>query len=208
MNRLKELRTARGITQDELGAMLGVQKAAICKYETGRVALPNSCLVRLVEIFSVSADYILGRDDVTPLPKRMREKITASPKETNVVPVPLVGMVHAGEPMLAEECIQEYIPVSAGEVYDGDYFFMEVVGDCMLGDHIVEGAVVLVKRENEMIDNRIYVVRIGDEVLLRRIKRIKRSVALIPSNNAYDPMILSEGDIHVVGRVVEARMRF
>ena len=66
MNRIKELRRARGITQDELGVMLGVQKAAVCKYETERVALPNHVLVRLVDIFGVSADYILGRADEIP----------------------------------------------------------------------------------------------------------------------------------------------
>ena len=41
MNRLKELRNRRGISQEELGALLGVQKAAVCKYELGRVPLPN-----------------------------------------------------------------------------------------------------------------------------------------------------------------------
>lgn len=51
MNRLKQLRNSRGITQDELGRMLGVQKAAICKYENGRVNMPNSVIMRLVEIF-------------------------------------------------------------------------------------------------------------------------------------------------------------
>lgn len=60
MNRLKQLRNSRGITQDELGRMLGVQKAAICKYENGRVNMPNSVIMRLVEIFQVSADYLLG----------------------------------------------------------------------------------------------------------------------------------------------------
>ena len=206
MNRLKELRKARGVTQDELGSVLGVQKAAVCKYETGRVALPNHVLMRLADYFGVSADYLLGKDDVTPIPKRVHTPSQGSLAEA--VAVPLVGMVHAGEPMLAEEYVSDYIPVAAGEVYDGDYFFMEVVGDCMTGDHIAEGSVVLIKRESDVREGKIYVVRFEDEVLLRRIKRIKRSIALIPSNPAYDPMIVSEGDIAVIGRVVESRLRF
>lgn len=47
MNRLRELRKQHGLTQDELGQALGVQKAAICKYETGRVPLPNDALMQL-----------------------------------------------------------------------------------------------------------------------------------------------------------------
>lgn len=216
MNRLKELRKARGITQDELGEILGVQKAAVCKYETGRVALPSHVLLRLVDYFGVPSDYILGNDDVTPIPKHVGERLrrrSAGEDEpygcgVEAAAVPLVGMVHAGEPMLAEEYVSDYIPVAAGEVYDGEYFFMEVVGDCMTGDHIAEGSIVLVKRESDLREGKIYVVRFEDEVLLRRVKRIKRSIALIPSNPAYDPMIVADGEVSIIGRVVESRLRF
>ena len=78
MNRLKQLRNSRGITQDELGRMLGVQKAAICKYENGRVNMPNSVIMRLVEIFQVSADYLLGTDEVVPLLKSNSAKLSSS----------------------------------------------------------------------------------------------------------------------------------
>jgi repressor LexA len=207
MNRIKELRSARGITQEQLGGLLGVKKAAVCKYENEKVGIPYSVLEKLIDIFGVSADHILCKDDVTPLPKPMRERIGFKHAESDAVSVPLVGMVHAGEPMLAEENITEYIPVSAGEVYDGDYFFMEVVGDCMTGDHIAEGSIVLVRRGSDLRDGLIYVIRIEDEVLLRGVKRIKNSIALIPSNPAYDPMIVQGGDVEVIGRVVESRMR-
>ena len=207
MNRIKELRRARGITQDELGALLGVKKAAVCKYENEKVGVPAAVLEKLGDIFGVSADHILCRDEVTPLPKAARERIVSAPRSGDAVLVPLVGMVHAGEPMLAEENITDYIPVAAGEVYDGDYFFMEVVGDCMTGDYIAEGAIVLVKKSSDLKDGYIYVVRMEDEVLLRRVKRIKKSIALIPSNPAYDPMIVTEGDIEIIGRVVESRLR-
>ena len=204
MNRIKELRQLRGITQDELGSMLGVKKAAVSKYENEKINIPTAVLNRLMDIFGVSADHIMCRDGARPIPGFMRERIM---EETSSVPVPLVGMVHAGEPMLAEENIVEYIPVAAGEVFDGDYFFMEVVGDCMTGDFIAEGAYILVKKTSDLREGYIYVIRLGDEVLLRRVKRIKKSIALIPSNPAYDPMIVSEGDLEVIGRVVESRMK-
>ena len=207
MNRIKELRKANGITQEQLGAMLGVQKAAVCKYENEKVGIPNAVLQKLAGIFGVTADHILCREEVTPLPKSMRERLSSQRLVSDAVSIPLVGMVHAGEPMLAEENITDHIPVSAGEVYDGEYFFMEVVGDCMTGDHIAEGGIVLVRKGSELRDGYIYVIRIEDEVLLRRVKRIKNSIALIPSNPAYDPMIVSGGDVEIIGRVVESRMR-
>ena len=207
MNRIKELRCARGITQEQLGALLGVKKAAVCKYENEKVGIPYQVLQKLIDIFGVTADHLLCKDEVTPLPKGIRERLGADRHEVDSVPVPLLGMVHAGEPMLAEENITDYIPVSAGEVYDGDYFFMDVVGDCMTGDHIAEGSIVLVRKGSDIKDGLIYVVRIEDEVLLRRVKRIKNSIALIPSNPAYDPMIIQGGDAEIIGRVVESRTR-
>ena len=207
MNRIRQLRLESGMTQDELGALLGVQKSAVSKYENGRVGLPYHVLSRLAELFSVTPDYLLGRGDATPLPKQARDIMAGSVPRVDAAAVPLVGQVHAGQPMLAEEFVEDHIPVAAGEVYDGDYFFMKVVGDCMTGDHIADGSIVLVKRGSDVKDGCIYVVRMEDEVLLRRVKRIKNGIALIPSNPVYDPMVVTGGDIHIIGRVVESRTR-
>ncbi len=207
MNRIRQLRLESGMTQDELGAALGVQKSAVSKYENEKVGVPYHVLSRLAGLFSVTPEYLLGHDDVTPLPKQARDIMSASAPQVDAVAIPLVGQVHAGLPMLAEEYVEDSIPVSAGEVYDGDYFFMRVVGDCMTGDHIAEGSIVLVRRGDSLKDGFIYVVRMEDEVLLRRVKRIKNGIALIPSNPVYDPMIVTGGDIHIIGRVVESRTR-
>jgi len=86
-----------------------------------------------VEIFQVSADYLLGTDEVVPLLKSSSAKLSSSSMpHTPAIGVPLVGFVHAGLPMLADENITEYIPVSANEVSSGECFFMQVEGDCMM----------------------------------------------------------------------------
>lgn len=64
LNRLRELRVERGWTQEELGAKLKVQKSAISKYEIGRSALSDELIEQLCDIFSCSADYLLGLSNV------------------------------------------------------------------------------------------------------------------------------------------------
>lgn len=64
MNRIKELRISNGLTQDELGKKLKVQKSAVSKYETERVPLTAETITQLTEIFDVSADYLLGNSDI------------------------------------------------------------------------------------------------------------------------------------------------
>ncbi len=63
MNRVKQLREEHNWTQEYLGNLLNVKKAAISKYETGRAALTDDTICRLVQIFQVSADYLLGISD-------------------------------------------------------------------------------------------------------------------------------------------------
>lgn len=63
MNRIKLLRKKNNWTQDELGNMLQVQKAAISKYETGTIPLTDETILKLSQIFNVSTDYLLGRDE-------------------------------------------------------------------------------------------------------------------------------------------------
>lgn len=65
MNRLKELRENHGMKQSELGKLLNVQDAAISKYESGKVPLTADTIIRLAEIFEVSTDYLLGREDLS-----------------------------------------------------------------------------------------------------------------------------------------------
>ena len=62
--RIKKLRKEKGLTQQQLGEMLGVQKSAIAKYENGRVPnLKKETLSRLAEIFNVTPNYLLGIDE-------------------------------------------------------------------------------------------------------------------------------------------------
>jgi len=190
-NRIRELRIQNGYTQDTLGNYLGVQKAAICKYETGRASLPQDMLLRLSDLFSVSTDYLLGRD--APL--------------AGTLSVPVVGRVHAGLPILAEENVEDHIPVPSEDLKNGEYFFMEVEGDCMTDAHIVEGSLVLVRMQSRVENGQIAVVRVNDEVVLRRVKWVRNQLILYPANPNYDPMVIASGDVQIIGRVVEARIQ-
>lgn len=215
MNRLKELRKEHNMSQEELGALLGVQKAAVCKYEVGRVPLPHDVLVKLCDHFGVSADYLLGRESagqesmgmVTPLFKQRTELPKSFRPIANVVGVPLVGRVHAGLPILADENISEYIPLPLSDATSGECFYMEVEGDCMTGEFIPEGALVLVRLQPSVENGQIAVIRLGEEVLLRKVKLMGEALMLIPANTRYEPMLVSRNDAEIIGRVVEVRIR-
>lgn len=114
--------------------------------------------------------------------------------------LPLVGEVAAGEPVVAEERIEEYLEVPeviGGET--GDYI-LRVKGDSMKDAGILEGDYVIVRPTQVAGDGEIVVALIEEEATVKRFYKEKEQVRLEPANKAYKPIRTS--DAHLLGRVV------
>ena len=114
--------------------------------------------------------------------------------------LPLVGQVAAGEPILAEENIEEYpeIPdVIGGQ--DGDYI-LKVRGESMKNAGIIEGDYVIVRPAEDAADGEIVVALIGEEATCKRFFREKDHIRLQPENDEMEPILSAEAQ--VLGKVV------
>jgi repressor LexA len=114
--------------------------------------------------------------------------------------LPLVGQVAAGEPVLAEEHIEEYLEVPAvigGET--GDYI-LNVKGDSMKDAGILEGDFVVVRPAQTADNGEIVVALLDDEATVKRFFREKDRVRLEPANKAYKPIRTREAEL--LGKVV------
>lgn len=85
MNRIKELRIARSLTQEDLGKVLNVQKAAISKYEKGRAEPSVDILKRMARYFSVSSDYLLELSDIAQPPVAPPSTPALTPQEQDLL---------------------------------------------------------------------------------------------------------------------------
>jgi repressor LexA len=114
--------------------------------------------------------------------------------------LPLVGRVAAGQPILAEENIEEYVEVP--EVIGGEEsdYVLRVQGDSMRDAGILEGDYVVVKASEEATNGEIVVALLEDEATVKRFFREKDRVRLQPENKAYKPIRTREAQI--LGRVV------
>ncbi len=113
--------------------------------------------------------------------------------------LPVVGEVAAGEPVLAEERIEEYLEVPeviGGET--GDYI-LRVKGDSMKDAGIIEGDYVVVRPAEIADDGEIVVAVIEDEATVKRFYRESDKVRLQPENKAYKPIVTTEAKL--LGRV-------
>ncbi len=143
---------------------------------------------------------LLRRDPSKP---RAIELLFEKAKKT-VLPegsgLPLVGNVAAGEPILAEENIDEYLEIPdviGGE--DGDYV-LRVRGESMVGAGIFEGDYVVVRPAEEAGDGEIVVALLGEEATVKRYFREADHIRLQPENDTMEP--IRSADVSILGRVI------
>lgn len=204
--RLVELRKSKKLTQQELADKLNISRATYAQYEIGRRKPDYETLEKLADFYKVSIDYLLGRTD-NPFTSSTRDiegvlrKIGATPLG-KTVPIPVLGVIRAGEPIYAQENIIGYQEVPEEDVRGGEYFFLIVTGDSMVGAGILPGSRVLVRRQDYVDDGAIAVVLVGKEATIKRIKHVDGKVLLMPANPMYEPQIYNEDEVKVIGKVV------
>jgi repressor LexA len=141
---------------------------------------------------------LLRRDPTKP---RAIELLVDKAKKAMRGPgLPIVGQVAAGEPILAEEHIEDYVEIPqviGGE--DGDYI-LRVKGDSMQDAGILEGDYVVVKQAEDAANGEIVVALLEDEATVKRFFREKSGIRLEPENKAYKP--IRSKDATVLGKVV------
>lgn len=101
--------------------------------------------------------------------------------------VPIVGNVAAGSPILAQECIEDYLTFDTGG-RSGEFFALRVRGESMLGAGILPGDLVVVRRQETANSGEIVVAMIEDEATVKRLSRKNGRTWLLPENDAYSPI--------------------
>ena len=207
-DRLKRLRKEHGYTQESLAAVIGVERSSVGKYEGKSGVIPsNDVLARIADLFGVSIDYLLEREN--------RNQISPANQTfpPNILPVqrrkiPILGNVAAGEPIFADEEHEEY--VIEDDANDCD-FALRIAGDSM-EPLLHDGDIVYVRQQDDVNDGEIGVVLIDDSATLKHIFHIPNGVQLVSENaTKYPPMVFTYPDcdaIRRLGKAVAFRRKF
>jgi len=107
--------------------------------------------------------------------------------------LPLVGKVAAGKPVLAVENVERHIPLDKNLFRSRPDYLLRVEGDSMRDAGILDGDILVVRRTSSPADGQIVVARLDDEVTVKRYRRNRRSISLIPENPAYDIIRVGPG---------------
>lgn len=192
---IKKLRIESGYSQEQLGNLLGVQRAAVQKWECGRVQnLKRETIKKLSEIFDVSPSTFIDSENfyeysnIIPLPNMNR--------------IPLLGNIACGEPILAEENIECDIDIPEDITAD---FALRCKGDSMIEARILDGDIVYIKQQPTVNNGEIAAVLIGEEATLKKVYLSGDTLTLLACNSSYEPFVYSGSDlenIRIIGKAV------
>ena len=118
----------------------------------------------------------------------------------NVVNVPIIGKVTAGQPILAVENIEDTFPVPKDLVDENNVFMLRIQGESMIDAGIYDGDFVLIKQQSDAINGEIVVALLGDSATVKRFFKEKDYIRLQPENQSMSPIITK--DVKILGKVI------
>ncbi|HHV99476.1 MAG TPA: transcriptional repressor LexA [Clostridiaceae bacterium] len=118
-----------------------------------------------------------------------------------LVDVPIVGKVTAGQPILAVENIEDTFPMPANLLHNSTAFMLRVQGDSMIEAGILDKDLVLVRQQNTAENGDIVVALINDEATIKTFYKEKGYVRLQPQNSSMEPIIVKD-NLTILGKVI------
>lgn len=195
---LRQARLAKGLTQRQVAAHIGINQNTYSYWETGRSRVDTAALPRLAALFGVSADYLLGN---------------AGEETPKGVKIPVLGRVAAGIPIEAVEDILDYEEISPHMAAQGEFFALQVKGRSM-EPRMQEGNIIICKKQADAETGDVAVVLVnGDDATVKKIKKTSAGLYLLPTNPAFDPLFYTYDEVMdrpvtIIGKVVELRAKY
>ena len=199
MNRLKELRKSRGLTQTDVAKYIGISQNNYSYWENGKVKIDTGSMQKLADFFGVTVDYILGNDTI--------------PQYKNIYPLtpyirlPIFGEIHAGTPINTDQGETGEWDFADVEYGDGKHFMLRVSGDSMTPT-IPDGSIAIIRQQDYADKGQVVVFALnGDEATLKRYYPQSNGNILLRGDNpeaesyVVTPEQLKNGEAHIIGVV-------
>ena len=200
---LKQIRKERGLSQDELAALLGTTKQVLSRYETKKRVPRLSVVSDYAQKLGIPLSMLSG-EAADPVPEITREN--------GVRRVPILGGTACGEPIYSPSDGTEFATIEEDVICD---FALIAQGDSMSGDRIHSGDIVFVRKQDTVRDGEIAAIALDNELTLKRVRRLRGpggSIAftqLLPSNPSYSPIDIGGEDetrcVKILGKAVAVR---
>jgi repressor LexA len=197
---LEALIRQRGTTVYRVSKATGIPASTFTDWKNGRSVPKAEKLLRIAKYFELTLDELL--DGALPRPGLGRGLCHR---------IPVIGQIRAGSPIITEESRigEEYAEVNDPE----EYFYLRVCGDSMKNCGMIDGSLVLFRKQQYASDGEIVACLVGgDSATVKRFRKQQRKILLQPENEAYEPIVLSpedfeSGEARILGVAVEIKIK-
>lgn len=183
-----------GITQEELAKKLGYKdRSTIAKIENDVNDITQSKIVAIAEALQTTAAALMGWEGhTTETPEKLPSNIIPMPEMRKI---PLLGVIACGEPILAEENIEDYVSIPKDMAGD---FALTCKGDSMINARIFNGDIVYIRQQDTVENGEIAAVLIDNEATLKRVRLFDDHISLEPENPMYKPLVFWNEEMNTV----------
>lgn len=191
-NNLKEELNKRRMTVADLAKALNISDSTVRSWANAEKYPRIEKIQQLADFFHITRSELISNkpDNIIPV--------------TKTVKIPLLGEIACGDPILAEENIEEYIDELVNYLPSGKCFYLKAKGDSMKPT-IPSGSKVLIRQQPDVEDDEIAAALILDtnEATLKRVKRSGEVMFLMPDNTEYTPIIVGKNNpVRILGKAV------
>ena len=216
---LKKIRKARGISQERLADLAGIDRAYVNRLELDKAGGGTMRTAqKLADVLRVKPDIFFSGGEMEEIPPKSLDSILSQLDEAlgmlDMIEIPVRGNVPAGYPEAVHEEGGRYVSVPRdllGAARERkDLFGLIITGSSLEGDNIYDGDTVIVEPDTTIIDGKIYVVRLEHEVCARHLYRINPDLSrpgsgqaglkLVSSNGHYNE--LEPEQVEILGRII------
>ena len=205
-NNIRHYMELHNKTRNEMCMALNVKYTTFTDWVNAKTYPRIERIEQIAEYFGIETSTLM--EDPLRLPS---DAILYQERPTR--PIPILGDVNCGAPLLAEDNIEGYYETSLKDMISGEtYFWLRAKGDSMINVGIHEGDLLLIRQQNDVDSGDIAVVSInGDDATLKRIIKKESALILQPENPAYETKIFIGKEIesvHIRGRLMKLEKRF
>lgn len=181
---LKELRLEKNLSQGDFGKFLNVTRQTVSNWEMDKRIPSNEMMEFIADFYNVDMDYLFGKTEIKNRYRNVSNilKVTYPKKK-----IPIIGTIAAGQPILAEEHIEDYIDIESTIEAD---FCLRVKGDSMINANIDDGDCIFIKQQPDVEDGEIAAVLIEEEATLKRVYKVGDYIQLRAENPSFKPITL------------------
>ena len=202
--RFDELLRAHGTSVYRVSKATGISASTFTDWKNGRSVPKADKMRRIADCFGVTLDSLLGTGSAD-------SELAGYASVRSRKMVPIIGEIRAGSPIITNESVLGYEFADVDDV--DEYFFLKVCGDSMKNIGMVDGSLVLFRKQQYANEGDIVACLVGGEcATVKRFSRNRKTVFLLPENEDYEPIKLStddfeSGEARILGVALEVKIR-